>query len=71
MIANSSYTVSAQRWHAYLIYTLVLFLFTVINVYGSKIMHSMNMAGENVYPVLYLKMLKLFQALAYTSSDML
>lgn len=46
MIAHPSYALVAQRWHAYLIYALASVVFTLINVFGAKLIHYLNISGR-------------------------
>ena len=45
MTAHPSYVLHAQRWHAYLIYAFIVIIFALVNVFGAKLMHPLNMSG--------------------------
>ncbi|KAK7708721.1 hypothetical protein SLS57_008938 [Botryosphaeria dothidea] len=42
-LGRSSY--EPQRWHAYIIYAFVIIVYTLLNIFGVKLLHSLNLLG--------------------------
>lgn len=43
-LGKSSY--EPERWHVYVIYSFTIIIYTLLNVFGVKLLHSLNLFGK-------------------------